>query len=145
MNRPSDNRFLPSESSRTEPEAGLQPEIQRLQELSVYSRWAIAAVLWATVGTVSLWQLRREIGLWLQHFTWAAVRYGLGYNRLPAVGLGLCIGMTASILIWQSRNILWGRSPQEQKRLRQLAWQIRRQGSSHPLWRWVYPRQMRSE
>lgn len=114
-----------------------QLQVQRLYQLTVYSRWLFVGLLWASVGTWSIWGLRKEINLWLQHFTWVAVNYGLSYNPLSTLGLSVCIAMTLSILIWQSRNILFGISPSEKKRLEMQVMRIRQQGKSHPLWKWV--------
>ncbi|MEY3866603.1 MAG: hypothetical protein ACRCT1_03915 [Microcoleaceae cyanobacterium] len=114
-----------------------QGQVQKLHELTVYTRWLVVILLWLTVGIFSLWGLRDEIALWLQFFTWAAVRYGLAYHRLSAIGLGLCIGMTLGVLIWQSRNILWGIPVKDKARLEQQARYILQQGSSHPLWNWI--------
>lgn len=114
-----------------------QQQVQRLHRLTVYGRWLVAGLLWITIGPLSLWGLRYPIFLLREYFTWAAVRYGLYYNPLPALGLALCIGMTASVLVWQSRNILLGISNREQHRLEQQVYRIRQQGQSHPLWKWV--------
>ena len=112
-------------------------QVQRLYQLTVYGRWLVVGLLWLSIGALSLWSLRPEIALWRQHFTWVAVRYGLAYNRLPTLGLALCIGMTTAVLVWQSRNILWGMPHKEQKRLEQQVRRIRQQGSTHPLWKLV--------
>lgn len=112
-------------------------QVQRLYQLIVYSRWLVVGFLWLTVGSLSLWGLRSEISLWQQYFTWVALRYGLYYNPLPSFGLAVCIGMTVSVILWQSRNILLGLSPQERLRLEQQVHRIRQQGASHPLWRWI--------
>lgn len=114
-----------------------QAQVQRLHQLTVYGRWLVVGLLWLSVGALSLWSLRSEIALLQEYFTWVAVRYALIYNRLAAIGLGLCIGMTTAVLFWQSRNILLGRSLPEQRRLEQQVRRIRQQGSSHPLWKWV--------
>lgn len=126
-----------SSSSSLDNDPIFQAELQRLYELTVYGRWLVVGLLWLSVAPLSLWALRREIALWLENFTWAAVRYGLVYNRLPAIGLGLCIGMTLAVLVWQSRNILLGLPRKEQLRLEQQVRRIRQQGPSHPLWRLV--------
>lgn len=112
-------------------------EMERLHRLTVYGRWVTVLALWVSVGAWSLWQLRYNIGLLQEHFTWAAVRYGLHFNPFPTLGLSVCIGMTAGVLVWQSRNVLFGLSKSDQKRLLQQVRQIRHEGRSHPLWKWV--------
>ncbi|NEP06354.1 MAG: hypothetical protein F6K25_24740 [Okeania sp. SIO2G4] len=115
----------------------LKVRVERLYRLIIYVRWLIVGLLWMSIGFLSLWSLRREISLWAEHFTWIAVRYALIYHRLPTLGLGLCIGMTTAVLVWQSRHILWGLSPEEQKRLEEQVCQIRAQGPTNILWKWV--------
>lgn len=112
-------------------------QVQKLYQLIVYGRWLVVALLWLTVGSLSLWGLRSEIALLRQYFTWVAVRFGLYYNPLPTLGLTFCIVMTISVIVWHSRNILIGLSPQEQKRLEQQVHKIRQQGATHPLWKWI--------
>ena len=112
-------------------------QVQKLHKLTIYGRWLFVSCLWLTIAPFSLWGLMEEILLWRQYFTWVAVRYALYYHPLPPLGLATCIGMTAAVLIWQSRNILFGIPPSELKRLEQKVWQIRQQGQSHPLWKWI--------
>lgn len=114
-----------------------EAEVQRLHQLTVYARWLVVGLLWVSVAPLSVWSLRREISLWTEYFTWAAVRYGLAYHRWSAAGLGLCLGMTLAVLVWQSRNILWGLPPSDQERLEKQVQQIRHQGPSHPLWKLI--------
>ncbi|MCS6813032.1 MAG: hypothetical protein NZ772_05595 [Cyanobacteria bacterium] len=115
----------------------LQHQVQRLQRLTVYTRWVVVSILWLTVGSYSLWLLRDDIVLMYQYFTWAALRYALAYQPVAAVGISLCIGMTVAVLVWQSRNILWGLPRSERQRFEQQVLRIRKQGPSHPLWKWV--------
>ncbi|MEH1822864.1 MAG: hypothetical protein V7L31_27950 [Nostoc sp.] len=112
-------------------------QVQRLHQLTVYGRWLFVGCLWLTVAPVSLWGLRTEIALWEQYFTWIAVRFGLFYHPLPTFGLAFCLGMTAAVLVWQSRNILLGLPQQEKQRLEKQVYRIRQQGATHPLWKWV--------
>lgn len=114
-----------------------QQEVDRLHQVTVYARWLVVSLLWLTVGALSLWALRETIMLLWEDFTWAAIRYGLVFNRVAAVGLAVCIGSTVGVLLWQSRNILWGLPVKERARLEQQVWRIRQQGSSHPLWKMV--------
>ncbi|NJK29543.1 MAG: hypothetical protein HC851_14110 [Acaryochloris sp. RU_4_1] len=115
----------------------LLAEIERLHQLTLYSRWLVVGILWLTVGSISLWSLRDSIQLWLEYFTWSAVKYALVYNRIAAIGLGICMGTTLAVLIRQSRIILWGLPNHEHQRLSHQVLRIRVQGRSHPLWKWV--------
>jgi hypothetical protein len=115
----------------------LKRQVQRLHELTVCSRWLLIIVSWLTLGVFSLWTLREDIELLQEHFTWSAVRFGLAYHRLAAICLGLCVGLTTAVLLWQSRNIIWGLPEKERKQLEQKVLKIRAQGASHPLWKWI--------
>lgn len=112
-------------------------EVERLHRLTIWGRWLVVLGLWLTLGVISLWNFRYEISLLREHFTWAALRYGIIFNRLASLGLAFCIGMTLATLIWQTRNILWGRPKAWQTQLEQRVLRIRHQGKSHPLWHWV--------
>jgi hypothetical protein len=112
-------------------------QVARLYRVTVYTRWIVIGLLWLTVGAYSLWELRAQIGLIQEDFTWAAVKYGLAFQPVPAFGLCLCIAMMTSTLVWQSRNQLWGLPKKEQQQLIERVGKIRKQGSSHPLWKLV--------
>jgi hypothetical protein len=137
------SRLNPSALSAAEstPAAELDPifkaQIDNLYRLNLYGRWLVIAALWLTVGVYSLWELRYPISLIQEEFTWATVKYGLICEPIPAFGLCLCVGMMTGTLVWQSRNIIWGIPKKEQQRLTQQVSNIRKQGSSHPLWKWV--------
>ena len=120
-----------------ESDRNFQIEVQRLHKLTVYGRWLTVILLWISVGSLSIWALRSEIALWLENFTWAAVRYGLYFHRWPTLGLGLCLGMTLAVLTWQGRNLVRGLPLREKQRLEEQVRRIRQQGPSHPLWKWV--------
>lgn len=138
MTQPEDLRSKSSdEMENLKLDATFQQQVERLHQINVYGRWLVVALLWLSIGCLSLWGLRGEIALWLQYFTWVAVRYGLYYNPLPTLGLAFCIGMTVSVLVWQSCNILFGLPREEQRRLEKQVCRIRQQGASHPLWKWV--------
>jgi hypothetical protein len=111
--------------------------LERLQAALFRRWWRITAVLWLTVAPLSLWGLRHEYGAIQRYFTWTAVRYALAYNRLAALGLGLCVGLTVALLVGESRHILFGFSKGERQRLEKTLRRIQQQGSSHPLWRQV--------
>lgn len=124
-----------SEDNAQDP--SFRQQVQRLHQLTVYFRWLFVACLWLTLAPWSLWVMRSEIAMLQQYFTWVAVKYGLLAHPIAALGLTFCIGMTAAVLIWQSRNILFGLPKTQQERLEKQVCLIRQQGSSHPLWRWV--------
>lgn len=109
-------------------------QLQQLRRI-LWRRWWLTVVgLWLTVGSLSLWSLRSELVLLRQHFTWTALRYGLFYHRLAALGLGLCLGLTVALLVTESRYLLFGLAKEEQHRLEIWLQRINRQGPRHPLW-----------
>jgi hypothetical protein len=114
-----------------------QQDLQRLHQLTVYGRWMVVLALWLTVGLFSLWQLRFRIQLLMDAFTWVGLKYGLAYHQGAAFGLLVCLVMTTTVLVWHSRNLIFGLPQQEQVRLQQQVVRIRQQGPTHPLWRWV--------
>jgi hypothetical protein len=118
-------------------DAVLHQQVQRLHQVTVFNRWALVIGLWLTLGAFSLWQLRGNFELMREYFTWSALRYGLRYHYPSALGLAFCVGLTFAVLLWQSRNILWGLPIPEQQRLVRNVLKIREQGESHPLWQWV--------
>lgn len=133
------NHFDSSEPKTVDRDPEFQAAVQRLHELTVYGRWAVLGVLWLTIGAFSLWGMRDAIVLMQEYFTWAALRHGLIGHPLSTLGLGVCIGLTLGVLIWQSRNILFGVSKADQQRLEKMVLRIRQQGKSHPLWKWIEP------
>ena len=112
-------------------------QVQKLHQLTVYGRWLVVLVCWLTLGPMGFWGLHQEFSLWLENFTWTAVRYALYYNRLSTICLAACIGVSAAVLTWQSRNILLGIPAREIYRLERQVKAIRAQGPTHPLWKWV--------
>jgi hypothetical protein len=124
-------------SNQLELDPMFKDRIERLYRLNVYGRWTVICSLWATVGAYSIYELRYPIELIREDFTWAAVKYGLIFQPISAVGLAVCVGMTVGTLVWQSRNAIWGLPKHERERLVKQVCQICKQGSSHPLWKWV--------
>lgn len=120
----------------------LQPDFQykvdKLYRLSVYSRWLLAIFSWFTIGVYGIWNLRAEISLGLDYFTWAAVYYGLHFNFLPTLCLAFCIGVTVSAILWQMRNLIWGLPEIEKRRLEKQVEKIMTKGIKHPLWKWIH-------
>ncbi|KPQ34994.1 MAG: hypothetical protein HLUCCA11_12555 [Phormidesmis priestleyi Ana] len=119
----------------------IAPELERLRQRMMRNWWWVCLGLWLTIGALSGWWLRSELQELRAYFTWAAVRYMLYYERLAAVGLGLCVGLTLALLLAESRHILFGLSKGEQQRLTHRLAKIREQGSSHPQWKIIHPDQ----
>jgi len=111
--------------------------MQRLHQLTVFSRWVLIVLSWAITLPIVFWQLREEIALIRSHFTMAAVRYALVFNPGYAIALSWCLGITTAVLLWQSSNILFGFSERYRQQLEKRVRRIRRKGKSHLLWRWV--------
>lgn len=112
-------------------------QVQRLYDLSVYGRWLFVGVCWVILGSYGIWGLRDEFVLWRQYITWTSLRYGLAYNIIPTSCLVFCVAITAAVLVWQSRNILYGLPMREKLRLENQVKKIHNTGPSHPLWKWV--------
>ena len=121
----------------SESEVDFQKKVDKYYQLTIYFRWIVVLLLWSTLGVYGIWGIRHEIKLWLDYFTWSAVHYGLAFNLFPTICLGICIGMTVSVLLWQSSHILWGLSDKEKYYLENKVKKILAKGSSHPLWKWV--------
>ncbi len=115
----------------------LSAQLQRLHRLMVYRRWLLIIVSWLIAIPFMGWRLQEEIALMMSHFTIAAVRYALIFNFDVAIALGWCLGITTTVLLWQSSNILWGWSDGYRKQLEKKVIRIRKQGESHPLWSWI--------
>lgn len=112
-------------------------EMQRLHRLTAYGRWSVVGVLWLIVAPICVWHLREEFALWFDYFTWTAVRYTIAYNLIPSIGLTLCLAITIMVLLWQARYLLMGLSKHQTQYLEKQVLKIRKQGKSHPLWKWV--------
>ncbi len=115
----------------------LRQQVQRLHQLELYGRWLVVAAIWMSFGIYAIWGLRREIALWGQHLTRAAVRYALAYNPVPSLCLFFCLGVTAAVLVWQGQRALLGLSQRERQRLEKRVEKIQATGPRHPLWKWV--------
>ncbi|MEL6352904.1 MAG: hypothetical protein AAFR58_14195 [Cyanobacteria bacterium J06627_28] len=120
-------------------------EIEALRQAMMRTWWWISLGLWMTVGAASLWWVRSDLQEINEYFTWAAVRYMLYYEKVAAMGLGLCIGLSFALLLSESRQILWGISAGEEARLLRTLHKIHAQGPSHPQWKIVRPEIVRPE
>jgi hypothetical protein len=131
-----ESNSLPIDGDPFDPD--FSADLERLHQLTVWWRWAVVLGLWLTIGALSLWGMRVNLWLMSQYFTWSALRYTFLFNRWSAIGILICTVMTLSVLLWQSRNILFGRSREDQRRLHEQLVRIKQQGETHPLWRWMY-------
>ena len=116
-------------------------QIEALRAHQMRNRWWLSLALWLTVGLPSLWLLRYEFQELREYFTWAAVRAMLAFNRLAALGLGICFGLTVAFLYTESRHILFGLSKTEEQQLSDRLNKIQSQGPSHPQWKLIAPDQ----
>lgn len=123
--------------AQSELDSVFKAQVKRLYRLTVFGRWSLIALIWATLVPLSLWRWSYEISLMRSHFTWSALRYGFIFNPLPGMGLTICLAVTAAVIVWHIRNILLGIPHQEQKRLEQQVRRICQQGPTHPLWKLV--------
>ena len=114
-----------------------QKKVTKYHQITIYMRWLVVIALWLTLGIYGIWGIRNEIQLWLNYFTWSAIYYGLAFNLIPTLCLSICIGMTVSVLVWQSRCAIWGLSDKEQYYLEQKVTKILATGTSHPFYRWL--------
>ena len=114
-----------------------QRKVAKLHRLTVYGRWLFVSICWLTLGIYALGNLKEEIALMFDYFTWAAVYYGLHFNPIPTICLVFCIASTVSVLVWQSRNIIWGLPASERRQLEKQVKKIMTRGNKHPLWRWI--------
>ncbi len=120
------------EPGRYDPE--FQYELEQLHKLSMHGRWVAVRLMWLFVAPLSLWLMRNDIYLMHDHFTWASLRYSLAFHPMASLGLILCLGLTTSVLLSQSRTVLLGLSNHDLKYLEKRLSRIRKQGKSHPLW-----------
>jgi hypothetical protein len=121
----------------TKNQPDFKQKVARLHQLTVYGRWFFVLFSWLTLGFYALWQLKEEIALCFDYFTWVAVYYGLHFNLVPTLCLIFCIATTLSVLVWQSRNIIWGLPVNEQRQLERQVKKIQAKGKKHPLWKWI--------
>ena len=130
-------KILPTDVNRAIYDPHFARQVQKLHHLTIRGRWLLLSCLWLIIAPLSLWGLKDEILLWRQYFTWVAMRYALYYHPFSTLGLVICVNMTLIVLVLQSRNFIFGLPQSELKRLEQKVSQIRQQGQSHPLWKWI--------
>lgn len=126
----------------------LEPELKqpvaRLYAIQQRSRWRFVLAMWLILIPLSLWGLRETLSLLMDYFTWAALRYGLIYNRLSALGIFLTLILTVTSAITRLRFKLMGYSGEEIYRLRRQVQRIQTKGQKHPLWHTVWAQREQS-
>ncbi|MEM1250817.1 MAG: hypothetical protein AAGI69_00195 [Cyanobacteria bacterium P01_H01_bin.21] len=123
-----------SKSSKNSTHTTDERAIEALRQHALTTWWRLTVIVWLTLGPLTLWQLRAEISLLFDYFTWTSVYYGLKYNFLGALGFFFCVGLASTLMVREIRHLTLGLSPIERRRLENQLAQIQRQGSSHPLW-----------
>ena len=120
--------------NNTRTNVATEKAIEALRQHALTTWWRLTVIVWLTVGPLTLWQLRSEISLLLDYFTWTSVYYGLKYNFLGSLGFFFCVGLASTLMVREIRHLTFGLSTIERKRLENQLAQIQRQGASHPLW-----------
>lgn len=120
------------------PDPSFNQPVWRLHQLTFHARLLFVAGCWVILMPLGIWGLRGEIELWRQHFTWVALRYGLGSHLFSAFSLFFCVAITAAVLVRQSLYILQGMPARERQRLEKRVKKIQLAGPRHPLWKWVF-------
>ncbi len=117
----------------------LTPEAEQLRQILILGRWIFIFLAWLIIAPISLWQMRETFFLCQKYCTWAAIRYGLVFNPLAAVGLAFCIGITTSVLLKQSMYILQkDLSEKEIYFLEKKVSQIKKQGHKNFFYRCIF-------
>ncbi len=117
-----------------------EKQIKRLYRFYLYGRWLVVLICWLLIMPWAIWQFKETISLCQEQCTWAAIRIGMEFNLLAAVGISFCLGLITSVLVWQSTVILRGRlSDKQHYYLSQQVQKISSQGKKHWLYRWIYP------
>ncbi|NJR69670.1 MAG: hypothetical protein HC771_14160 [Synechococcales cyanobacterium CRU_2_2] len=131
-----------SEPTRSRAFKALEPElkepVQRLYHAQQQQRWRLVLLLWWGGVPLSLWGLRQTLALLWEYFTWSALRYGLIYHPISALGLLVTVLLTLTSAFAELGFRRWGYSGQEVRRLKRQVERIRAKGEKHPLWAKVW-------
>ncbi len=104
---------VPRSRSRWTQSRAAHPALETRWRRGMVRWWLFNLVCWLTVAPLSAWGLRRTWAQLATYFTWAALRYGLIFNRLAAAGLGLCLGLTVALLVAETRHFFFGLTRRE--------------------------------
>jgi hypothetical protein len=115
----------------------MDKQIKKLHQIQMYGRWLFVLLCWLILAPLGIWGLREEISLILEHFTWAAIIYGISYNFLPSLAITFCFAITLAVLIRHSKYYLTGISPREKLQLEKKVRQINNLGAKHFLWKFI--------
>ena len=95
----------------------LKPKVVALYQADQRQRWQSLLFLWLVMMPICLFLLRKVWGLLWEYFTWSALRLGLQYNIIPAMGIiGISL-LTTTTVLRQLRVRWFGLSQGEVKRL----------------------------
>jgi hypothetical protein len=94
MDKPQEPQIQPEELVL---DPNFAQQIQKLHRLILYGRWLFVVCLWICIAPFCLWDLRTEISLLYEYFTWVGLRYTIIFHPLSSLGLSFCIAMTTSV------------------------------------------------
>ncbi len=114
-------------------EPRLRRAVVRLYWYRQRQRWRTILLLWLVLVPLCLWGLREMLGLLTDYFTWSAIRYGLAYHPLPAIGLLSTMILTTTRSLAMAWSRLIGPSQRQVRQMEAIAQQIQNQGKTHPL------------
>jgi len=129
----SDSNHHPQQQTHDTP--AREQEIEALRQNMMKTWWLICLGCWIVIGLPCLWWIRADLIEIAEYFTWAAVRSIFLFQRVAGTGVAFCIAVTFALLVSESRQIIWGISPEERTRLVNNLDRIHAQGPTHPQWK----------
>ncbi len=119
------------------PDPLLIQQVAKLQQLEVWRRWLSMLLMWLTLGSWSLWELRESIVILREYFSWSGVVYGCYFHLGGGCGLLFCVLSTCSSLVWQIGHVSGQLSAKERHQLEVRVQQIQASKKENWLWRWI--------
>lgn len=119
------------------PDPLLAQQVAKLQQLEVWRRWISMLLMWLTLGSWSLWELRESIVILREYFSWSGVVYGGYFHLGGGCGLLFCVLSTCSSLVWQIGHFFGQLSAKERHQLEVRVQQIQASKKENWLWRWI--------
>lgn len=115
----------------------LSQQIAKLHQLEVWRRWLSMLLMWLTLGSWSLWDVRESIVILREYFSWPGILYGFYFHLGGGCGLLFCLLSTCSSLLWQISHSAGQLSAKERYQLEVRVRQIQARGQDNWLWRWI--------